>query len=115
MDLPKHVQDKLAQFQNLQNQVQVVSVQKQQLMLNRAETDNALQELGSVGTERVFRMIGPLLIETNRDDGLRYLTNEKESSETKIRLLENQEKKMVEKLNEMRGEIQGMLQPKGAG
>jgi chaperonin cofactor prefoldin len=33
MDIPKEVQDKLAQFQNLQNQLQMIVLQKQQLTL----------------------------------------------------------------------------------
>ena len=115
MDVPKQVQDKLAQFQNLQNQLQMVSMQKQQLMLQNTDLDNAKKEMDGVGEEKVYRMVGPLLIETNKDDGLKYVADEHETADAKIKLLEKQEKKLTEKLNEMRSELQSMMQPPSAG
>jgi len=48
MDIPPQVQDKLAQFQTLQQQMQMASIQKQQMMINGNEVDNALTELSKV-------------------------------------------------------------------
>ncbi|MFH1055957.1 MAG: prefoldin subunit beta [Candidatus Altiarchaeota archaeon] len=111
MDVPKQVQDKLAQFQNMQNQLHVVSMQKQQLMLQNTDLDNARKEVEPLKGEKIYRMVGPILIETTKEAGVKYLTDEKDLSEAKIKMLEKQEKKLVERLNEMRGELQNMLQP----
>ena len=111
MDIPKHLQDKLAQFQTLQNQLQMVSLQKQQLMLQNTDLENAKKELEAVKAERVYKMAGPLLIESSKDAGMKYVTDERDMADSKIKILEKQEKKLIEKLNEMRGELQSAFSP----
>ncbi|MFC2154397.1 prefoldin subunit beta [Candidatus Altiarchaeota archaeon] len=109
MEIPKQVQDKLAQFQNLQNQLQVLAVQKQQLMLQSADTDNALGQLGEMKEGKVYRMSGPLLIETSKKDAEKKLGEEKEVLETRSKILDKQEKSLGDKLKEMGTELQAML------
>jgi len=115
MDVPKDVQDKLAQFQNLQNQLQVIAMQKQQLMLQGTDLGNARKELEALSDGKVYRMVGPLFLEVGKDDGLKYVVDESETAAAKVKVLEKQEKKLTEKLTKMRGEIQTMLQPPKAG
>jgi prefoldin beta subunit len=115
MDVPKHVQDRLAQFQTLQNQLQMVAMQKQQFMLQKTDLENAKRELEAVKAERVYRMAGPILIECGREAGMKYVTDERDMSEAKINVLDKQEKKLVEKLNEMKAELQGAFAPPKGG
>lgn len=111
--IPKQLQDKLAQFQTLQNQLQMITVQKQQFFLQSAETDNALKALAEAGEGKIYRAAGPLLIETTKPESEKNLKEEKELSETRVKVLEKQEKKLSEKLEELRTEIQGMMKPPG--
>jgi prefoldin beta subunit len=111
MDVPKHVQDKLAQFQTLQGQLQMMSMQKQQLMLQKTDLENAKKELENVKDGKVYRMVGPILVETGKEAGQKYVSDEHDMADARINVLEKQEKKLVEKLNEMRSELQGMLSP----
>jgi prefoldin beta subunit len=109
MDIPKNVQDKLAQFQNIQNQLQMVSMQKQQLSLQRSDLQNAKDELANAEAARVYRLVGPILLETPKDEAEKFIEDESDSASNKVSILEKQEKKLVEKMNEMRSELQGML------
>ena len=111
--IPKQLQDKLAQFQTLQSQMQMISMQKQQIFVSSAEIDAALTALAATSTEKIYRMAGPLMIETTKDDSEKKLKEDKELSETRIKMLEKQEKKMMEKLEELRTEIQDMMKPLG--
>lgn len=115
MDVPKQVQDKLAQFQTLQNQVQMLTLQKQQLMLQNTDLENAKKELETLSAGKVYRMVGPILVETGKDAGMKYVTDEHDLADTKIKVLEKQEKKLVEKLNEMQTELRTMLTPPKQG
>jgi prefoldin beta subunit len=115
MEVPKHLQDKLAQYQTLQNQLQMMTMQKQQFMLANTDLENAKKELEAQKGGKVYRMVGPLLIETNKDDGLKYVTDEHDSADAKIKVLEKQEKKIVEKLNDMRTELQSAFAPPKGG
>jgi len=109
MDAPKQLQDKLAQFQSLQNQLQMILVQKQQFMLQNADIDGALGELTDFKEGKVYRMSGPLLLETTKADCEKKLKDERESAGNKVKVLESQEKKLSQKLNDLRGELQGLM------
>ena len=115
MDVPKQVQDKLAQFQTLQGQLQMISMQKQQLMMQKTDLENAKKELDAMGSGKVYRMVGPILIETGKDAGIKYVADEHDMSDAKIKVMEKQEKKLVDKLNEMKTELQSMLGPQKTG
>ncbi len=65
--IPKQLQDKIAQFQTLQSQLQMMSMQRQQLYMQSADTENALKALESVSGEKVYKVAGPLLIETTKE------------------------------------------------
>ncbi len=115
MDIPKNVQDKLGQFQTLQNQLQMVAMQKQQVAISNADTDNALKQLGEAKEGQVYRMAGPLLIETSKKDAEEGLSAEKETLETRSKVLEKQEKTLSEKLKSLGSELQSMLGGAGGG
>lgn len=107
--IPKEIQDKLAQFQGLQSQLQMMSMQKQQLMLQSTDIDNALAELGKLNDENIYEAIGPLLIETNKEGSEKKLNDNKETVSTRIKILEKQEQRISSKLNELKVELQSLL------
>ncbi len=107
--IPKEIQDKLAQFQGLQSQLQMMSMQKQQLMLQSTDIDNALAELGKLNDENIYEAIGPLLIETNKEGSEKKLNDNKETVSTRIKILEKQEQRISSKLNELKAELQSLL------
>lgn len=110
MELPKQVQDKLAQFQNLQGQLQMIAVQRQQLILQSADIDNAFSELEATGgKEKIYKAAGPLLIEADIEKTKKQLKDNKELMSTRIGVLEKQEKKLNERFNSVRGELESML------
>jgi len=108
--VPKQVQDKLAQYQNLQQQLQMISMQKQQMVLQNAEMENAQKELeGASKTGKVYRIVGPILVESTKDEMAKKLKDDYDLNKTRVDVLEKQEKKLAEKLNEMRTELQAMI------
>jgi prefoldin beta subunit len=110
MDIPPQVQDKLAQFQTLQQQLQLLGLQKQQLLVQGNDVDNALEELGKISEkEKVYRAVGMLLIESSKSESEKALKEEKELGDTRVKILEKQEKKLTEKFDELRKELQAML------
>jgi len=86
-----------------------MALQKQQLMLQATDIDGALTELEKVTNEKLYKTAGPLMIEANKKDISAELKEKKETSEARIALLEKQEKKLAEKLEELGKELQAML------
>lgn len=113
--LPKQIQDKLMQFQNMQNQMQMLVYQKQQLTLQMNETDNAISELANAGEGQIFKTAGPLLIETSKEASKKELAEVKETAKARLAILEKQEKKLNEKINELKEEMESVLKAKGEG
>ncbi len=112
MDIPKQLQDKLAQYQNLQNQLQMVTMQRQQLQMQSTDVKNAEKELQTLKDDnKVYKMVGPMFFATSKAEGLSYLNDENETAQAKNKLLEKQEKKLAEKLNDMRTELNSLMQP----
>ncbi len=115
MELPKHIQDKLAQFQGFQNQLQMIAIQKQQMILQSADIENALSELEKITDERIYEAVGPILIESEKEKSKKRLKENKETMDTRIKILEKQEEKLSTKLKELGAELQTLLKGTGIG
>jgi prefoldin beta subunit len=113
-EIPKQLQDKLMQFQNLQGQMQMVAMQKQQLFLQAADTENALKALEETPEgAKIYKAAGQLVVETNKTDTEKKLAEDKDLIDAKTKMIEKQEKKISEKLEELRTELQTMMRPPG--
>ena len=103
------LQKKLAEFQDLQRKLQMVSSQKQQLILQSEEIKMAEGELAKVEKGGVYRFIGPILVETSKSDATSDLKDRRELFEMRVSVLEKQETKMRPKYEELRGELEKAL------
>ncbi|MFA6328139.1 MAG: prefoldin subunit beta [Candidatus Micrarchaeia archaeon] len=102
------LQKKLMEFQELQRQLQMVSGQKQQLIMQTEEIKMAEAEL-SKSDKTVYRYVGPLLIETNKADASSDLKEKRELFEMRVSVLEKQETKMRPKYDELRADLEKAL------
>ena len=102
------LQKKLAEFQDLQRQLQMVSGQKQQLIMQVEEIKMAEGELAK-SDKTVYRYVGPLLIETNKADAGSDLKDKRELFEMRVSVLEKQETKMRPNYDLLRNELEKAL------
>jgi prefoldin beta subunit len=115
-EIPKQLQDKIMQFQNLQGQMQMVAMQKQQLFMQAADTENALKALEETPAgAKIYKAAGQLVVETQKDVTEKKLKEDKDLIDAKTKMIEKQEKKISEKLEELRTELQTMMRPTGPG
>ena len=102
------LQKKLMEFQDLQRQLQMVSGQKQQLILQSEEIKMAEGELAKC-EKGVYRFIGPILVETTKTDATTELKDKRELFEMRVSVLEKQETKMRPKYDDLRNELEKAL------
>ena len=102
------LQNKLAEFQDLQRQLQMVSSQKQQLIMQVEEIKMAESELAK-SDKTVYRYVGPLLIETSKTDAGADLKDKRELFEMRVSVLEKQEAKMRPNYDLLRNELEKAL------
>ncbi|MFQ6087465.1 MAG: prefoldin subunit beta [Candidatus Methanofastidiosia archaeon] len=107
-NIPPHVQHELSQFQQLEQQYQMVLSQKQKVTLDLKETELALVELEKE-SDTVYKSIGSILVKVKRKDVVEELNERKGTLQTRMQTLERQEKRVLEKLKTMQEKIQKML------
>ncbi|UCD73118.1 MAG: prefoldin subunit beta [Candidatus Bathyarchaeota archaeon] len=109
-ELPPQVQEQLARLQQLQQTLEVVTAQKQQLEIELAESNRALDELEKVDDKAVvYKSVGGLMMKTKRKKVIEELTERKELLNTRITVLGRQEKRTRDNLKELQERLQEKL------
>lgn len=109
-ELPPQVQEQLARLQQLQQTLEVVTTQKQQLEIELAESNRALDELEKVNDKAVvYKSVGGLMLKTKRKKVIEDLTERKELLNTRITVLGRQEKRTQDNLKELQERLQERL------
>ncbi|MBM4248687.1 MAG: prefoldin subunit beta [Euryarchaeota archaeon] len=114
-DMPQKLQNQIAQYQQLQQQLQLLMAQRNQYSLQLEEVGRAIDELGRTGADTpVFRNVGSLLIKVEKMEELKKeLSEMKDTLGIKVKSLERQENHLKERFGALRTELQSAL--KGAG
>ena len=102
-------QQTLLELQTFQQQMQTVLIQKETLNMQNMEIDKALEELGKVKDEDVFKAVGPILIKSEKGKLKNELEEKKETIDLRLKSLQKQEARMKEKLEESQKKLEGIL------
>ena len=115
MALPAKLQNEIKQFQRLQQELAAVQQQRLQLDLKVREVSHTLEELKSLPEDAVvYRPIGGLLVKAkNRQEVETLLTEDKETSEIRLKAIERQENHLKERYTSMQQELTQALQTAG--
>ena len=109
-ELPPWLREQVARLQQLQQNLQAIMMQKQQVEIEIAETDRALEEIKKTGGEdMVYKSAGPLLIKSKREDVMKELEEKKELSNTRVMVLTKQETRVKDNLKEVENKINQMI------
>ncbi len=100
----KDTEQKLEQLHLFEQNLQSLSAQKQSFQGQLLEIENALEEL-TKNKDKVYKIVGSIMVLSEKKDVERYLNSKKEILELRIKNLEKQENKFKEKLNEVQQEV----------
>ena len=105
-EIPPWLREQLARFEQLQQSLQVTSSQKQQIELEIAEMNKAVEELTKSGQdETVYKSVGTVLIKSKKEDVLKEIEEKKELSNTRLIVLSKQETRVRENVKELQSKI----------
>jgi len=114
-ELPPYLREQLARYEQIQQNLQAVLVQKQQVELERDETKKALEELGKASdSESIYKFAGSLLIRVSKDSMTKELIEKKELAETRAVVLSKQETRFKESLRDLQAKIDDAVKGKPA-
>ena len=101
-DLPPKARELFERYEQLQQNVQSVLVQKQQIDLEIIEIDKALAELEkSADDVKVYKSAGTVMVSSNKTDVIKDLTGSKDLANTKLSVLNKQEERLKESIKEV--------------
>ena len=108
--MPPWLQEQIGKMQQSQQNLQSILMKKQQVEIENAESDRALEELKKAADgDQVFKYAGSILIKSDKKSLIDELEEKKELSKTKTTVLAKQEERLKTSLQEQEQKIQEML------
>ena len=101
----EQAQQILMQAQVFQQQMQSILSQKEGLKLQQVEIKKAIEELDKSAEASVYKASGPILIKSPKEDVKKELSEKDEFIITRLQTLERSEKKVKEKIEELREKL----------
>jgi prefoldin beta subunit len=114
-DLSPKVQNQIAQFQQIQQQLQAVLNQKFQMDAQVREMRRTTDELNKAPQDVViYRSIGSLLIKAESKEAvLKEIEEDKETMEVRVKTLERQEKSLKDRYQVLQDQLNKALAAPG--
>lgn len=94
----------LGRAQQLQQQLQLVAMQKQQLQLQNGEVERALSELETAKV--AYRFAGSVMVQKDVGELKKQLNEEKESVELRLKSVAKQEEVFLKQFEELRKRLE---------
>ena len=114
-ELPPYIREQLARYDQLQQNLQSVLIQKQQVEMELAETEKALEELAkATDSEGIYKFAGNLLVKVEKDAVVKELNDKKELGSTRKMVLAKQEGRFRENLKDLQAKIDDAVKGKQA-
>lgn len=106
-ELSPKLQNQIAQFQQLQQQLQTVMSQKIRMDAMLKEMDMTIEELKKVPQDGiVYKSVGSLMIKVNDAPALlKEIEEDKETTEIRVKSLDRQEKMLKEKFQSVQEQL----------
>jgi len=100
---------KIQELQLLRQNLQALIMEEQLLRQNLNEIEEALSEI-EVSEGKLFKLIGEVFVEKNKDDLINELNSKKEILEIKIESIEKQKEKMKEKIESLQKKLESITE-----
>lgn len=100
------IQKLLSQAQSYQQQMQLMTGQKEALNMQILETAKALEELKKDDKDDVYKITGPILVKVSRKEAGKDLESKKEIAMLRLKTVEKSEAGIKEKLEELRQKLE---------
>ena len=105
-------QQKLLEFHKGREQLINVGARKQQLQVQAAMIQSALDELKDSKQGKVYKIVGNIMIEKDAKQVEKELKELKEQLDARIETLQKQEDSLINRLNKLRSQLEGQEKKK---
>lgn len=114
-EIPPWLREQLARFEQLQQNLQAILVQKQQVEMEASEISKALDELRKASdSDPVYKSAGNILVRAKKEDLVKDLEERKELSGTRSAVLTKQEQRVRENVKDLQTKIEDAIKGRSA-
>ena len=104
--IPPELQNRIMHLQQLQNQLNMIRLQKQSVELELREVERVLRELQNIpANEILHKSLGHILVKTTKEKIEKELNERKEILELRLETLKRQEKHIETQFNDIRRKV----------
>jgi prefoldin beta subunit len=115
-EVPPWLREQLVRFEQLQQNLQTIVLQKQQVDVEANEVDRAMSELKKAAdTDAVYKSAGNILVKAKKGELLKDLEERKELANTRSTVLAKQEQRVRENIKDLQAKIEEALKGRPAG
>ncbi|MCS7364222.1 MAG: prefoldin subunit beta [archaeon GB-1867-035] len=112
--IPPEVENKLIRLQELQEQLRLLSLRRQQLEFQLREVEHALDQVKDLSADvELYKSTGYVMFRTSKEQIVDELTDKKETLELRLKTIEKQEKLVRKEFEELRRDLSKMLASTG--
>ncbi len=112
-EIDEETKREIVEYQNLQQQIQVMMMQRQQTLAAIAELDKAKEEVeksaGNGAGATLYRFIGNVIVPKKKDELLNDLKDEKVGLESRRDVFQKQEERLRKRFDELQKKLQAKL------
>ena len=112
MKISPKIQNQISQFEQIRQQLQLLSTQRIQVDYQVREIDSALEELKkTTKNTTIYKRVGSLFVKVENKKELKdNLAEQKESFDVRLKTLERQEAHLKERYSELQNAISSAVQ-----
>jgi len=115
-EIPPWLREQLTRLDSLQQNLQSVTMQKQQIEAELAEAEKTLEELVKVAEgEQIYKYVGSLLVKVSKEDITKELEEKKDISNTRNLVLNKQQGRLKDNIKELQVKIDDMIKGRTQG
>jgi len=109
MEIPEETKNLIVQFQNYQQQLQSVMIQKESLKLQIMEIERALEELNATKQTTAYKITGQIMISKPVEELKKEMNETKENINIRVKSLEKTESRISEKLKDLQTKLKKVI------
>jgi len=108
-EISEETKNLIAQFQNYQQQLQNILIQKESLKLQTIEVERALEELNTTKQTTAYKITGQIMISKPVEELKKELSETKENIGIRIKSLEKTESRIDERLKDLQTTLKEVI------
>ncbi len=101
----KQQEEIMIQYQQLQQQLQTIMMQKEQYRIQLAEFEKAADDLKNTKSDEIFKVSGTILIKSSKKAVQKDLEEQKETLDVRMKTFDKQENLLRDKLMEVQKKL----------